>query len=1106
VTRRVVIPVALLGVLATAAPAAAQQPFDARARERDALAAAGQTARRPTTEMRRARSALERSLGDDAVFEVDPLTGTPRLLARLDGALAGPRRGDPAEIAQRYVRETLGALGLTEADLGSLGALRRVPVAGGVQVRWRQFDDGVPALDNELRVTVADDGAVVSVAGTPQHDLEAAAEPRLDARAALRVAGGDSQVASAAPGPRRTTQFAGGDSASLVVFGEGDRARLAWRVIHRESSQAVYDVVVDAASGRVLRRVNRVTAVQVFERHPVVNGATAGYDFVAEGWLPAAETQALKGPNAHAWADLDDSAAPVAGPGEEVPPGEYGFDGIIGVPGCTEALPCTWDSGISGSWEDRLRQTTQQTFFYVNRFHDWLRDEVGFTTGSFENDDPVLVQTLDGADGPGGLPDPDHRNNANMLTPPDGQPAVMQMYLFDTRDVHGGDDAAIVYHEYTHGLTNRLVTDGDGWGALTSPQAAAMGEGFSDFFAMDFLVAQGYEEDGVADGDVDVGEYTDGGGGHIREQAIDCPVGTPAERCGDGGFTYGDFGTIAGEPEVHADGEIWAQTLWDLRTALGAVAARSLIFDALTLVPPEPSFLDMRNAILLADGGSHRDDIWGVFAARGMGYFAGTTGSSDVNPAESMATAPPDGGPTGAVSGRAIDADNGRPLAGAGVRVGGHDTLDGDGEPFDDRFLTQTGPDGAFSLAELPLGTHEEVTVSAASGHDPETLRDVVAPSSGHEVRLKRNWAAAAGGAQITSVTGVGTEFAGCQPEQAIDQQPGTGFSAAQDASAPAIVIRLPRLVSVTGIAADPGNTCGDPAGSSTTRFDVAFSEDGVTWNVPTQHQLGVSAAHVRTQLPAATGAGRVRYVRLRLLETHDPDAPFIDFTDLSVYGNALPIARLAMSASVRTGQAAAFDASGSTDPDGTIARYEWDFDGSGSVDLTTTGATTSYAYTQPGTYGAAVTVVDDRGGRERIGGAITVTAAPTIPPTTPPPPAPPAPPAPTFDAPQILLPSSGSRGRVTLTVRCDAACFGPVRLKVDRRTARRLKVGRTIGSASVRLAQAGERRVTVRLTSKAVRALRRARMRTVRVTLSATVRDIGGRSASASRRVRVRR
>ena len=58
------------------------------------------------------------------------------------------------------------------------------------------------------------------------------------------------------------------------------------------------------------------------------------------------------------------------------------------------------------------------------------------------------------------------------------------------RTLNGGDDASILYHEYTHGLSNRLIIDADGAGALNSPQAGAMGEGWSDWYAKDFLVAQ----------------------------------------------------------------------------------------------------------------------------------------------------------------------------------------------------------------------------------------------------------------------------------------------------------------------------------------------------------------------------------------------------------------------------------------------------------------------------------------------------------------------------------------------------------------------------------------------------------------------------------------
>ena len=80
----------------------------------------------------------------------------------------------------------------------------------------------------------------------------------------------------------------------------------------------------------------------------------------------------------------------------------------------------------------------------------------------FEGDEPVDLHTDDGASTG---PDGDHINNANMFTPPKATPPVMQMYLWARaanrpRAVNSGDDASILYHEYTHGLTNRLVGRG----------------------------------------------------------------------------------------------------------------------------------------------------------------------------------------------------------------------------------------------------------------------------------------------------------------------------------------------------------------------------------------------------------------------------------------------------------------------------------------------------------------------------------------------------------------------------------------------------------------------------------------------------------------------
>ena len=56
------------------------------------------------------------------------------------------------------------------------------------------------------------------------------------------------------------------------------------------------------------------------------------------------------------------------------------------------------------------------------------------------------------------------------------------------------------------------------------------------------------------------------------------------------------------------------------------------------------------------------------------------------------------------------------------------------------------------------------------------------------------------------------------------------------------------------------------------------------------------------------------------------------------------------------------FDASGSSDPDGVIAEYRFDFDGDGIFDLVTGTALHSFQYTVPGTYSAELEVADDDG------------------------------------------------------------------------------------------------------------------------------------------------
>jgi hypothetical protein len=107
------------------------------------------------------------------------------------------------------------------------------------------------------------------------------------------------------------------------------------------------------------------------------------------------------------------------------------------------------------------------------------------------------------------------------------------------------------------------------------------------------------------------------------------------------------------------------------------------------------------------------------------------------------------------------------------------------------------------------------------------------------------------------------------------------------------------------------------------------------------------------------------------------------------------------------------------------------------------------------------------------------------------------------------LLANALVRG-VVVPVSCSEACGISVAVVLDRRTARKLDLaGRTgpavLGTATARLARAGSRRLRVRLTQRARRALRPAK-RSVRVTVQSLVSDAAGNGTLMQRRVTLRR
>ncbi len=136
-----------------------------------------------------------------------------------------------------------------------------------------------------------------------------------------------------------------------------------------------------------------------------------------------------------------------------------------------------------------------------------------------------------------------------------------------------------------------------------------------------------------------------------------------------------------------------------------------------------------------------------------------------------------------------------------------------------------------------------------------------------------------------------------------------------------------------------------------------------------------------------ATGSGRTTQKRyssagtytVRLTVTDDQGATDTTTRSLTVASpNQPPTARFTFSpTNPDPGQSVSFDASTSSDPDGTIASYSWNFgDGTNG-----SGRTTSHAYSAEGNYTVRLTVTDDQGATDSTTHTVQVgTPPPTLP------------------------------------------------------------------------------------------------------------------------------
>jgi len=481
--------------------------------------------------------------------------GTPK---EIWGFRTRARRGRPELIAHDFLQRNSDILGL---EAIRLRRTRIIESLGAHHIIHQQRLNGLPIHRAYVTVHLAKGGRVYLVKNraVPRDLMEPSAEFKIAQTTARKRA-----LRSAT----RNSKLAKIVACEQMWFPLKSKLRPAYRVrVRCHTPRQDWIIFVDGDSGRILRKYDNLAEATgvalVFDPNPA---ATLAADQLLHNGrtLPPPETAytrvTLRGLNASGWLD-----------------------------------------GRRVTTKPTKRRTRQPNRQFLFRSNERAFEEV---MAYFHIDRAVTYLESLGFRGPRAIfraPLPVDANGTDednsWFSPHDSS------LTFGLGGVDDAEDAEIILHELGHAIQDAICP-----GVGQSTEAAAMGEGFGDYFAASFFAdrkPRPYQTSiGTWDG---IGDLTHN---------------PPCVRRVDEQFTYESFDHGENADE-HDNGQIWSATLWDIRTGLGRDIADSIILESHFQLDGFTTFARGARAIIDADRnlnrGRHLARLRRVFHRRGIG-------------------------------------------------------------------------------------------------------------------------------------------------------------------------------------------------------------------------------------------------------------------------------------------------------------------------------------------------------------------------------------------------------------------------------------------------------------------------------------------------------